>query len=128
MRLTWPEFCPATLQTNPATSLASLVAAVADAQTVETLQPLMLHVREGQPLQLSVQQVQQMTWQELARLWKASLMPSCMHILSCPVLCYVLLAVICQLCSQVGRWYVTERLAWKVAFLYPISGNQLFGV
>ena len=77
------------LQTNPATSLASLVAAVADAQTVETLQPLVLHVREGQPLQLSVQQVQQMTWQELARLWKARLKPPCMHIpvLSCLVPC-----------------------------------------
>ena len=53
---------------------------------METLQPLVLHVREGQPLQLSVQQVQQMTWQELARLWKASLKPPCMQFLSCPVL------------------------------------------
>ena len=77
------------LQSNPATSLASLVAAVADAKTVETLQPLVLHVREGQPLHLSVQQVQQMTWQELARLWKASLGPSYVHfpVLSSVVLC-----------------------------------------
>ena len=78
------------MQTNPATSLASLVAAVADAQTVETLQPLVLHVREGQPLQLSVQQVQQMTWQELSRLWKASLKPSCMR---CPVLSRLVLCM-----------------------------------
>lgn len=77
------------LQSNPATSLASLVAAVADAQTVETLQPLVLHVREGQPLRLSVQQVQQMTWQELARLWKASQKPSYVHfpVLSRAMLC-----------------------------------------
>ena len=59
-------------QSNPATSLASLMAAVADARTCETLGPLVLHVREGQPLQLSVQQVQKMTWQELARIWKVS--------------------------------------------------------
>ena len=56
---------------------------------METLQPLVLHVREGQPLQLSVQQVQQMTWQELARLWKASLKPPCMQfpVLSCLATC-----------------------------------------
>ena len=46
------------------------MAAVADAQTLETLGPLVLHVREGQHLELSVQQVQKMTWQELARIWK----------------------------------------------------------
>ena len=64
---------PAVLaQSNPATSLASLMAAVADARTCETLEPLVLHVREGQPLQLSVQQVQKLTWQELARIWKVS--------------------------------------------------------
>ncbi len=58
------------LQNNPATSLASLMAAVADARTLETLGPLVLHVREGQHFELSVQQVQKMTWQELARIWK----------------------------------------------------------
>ena len=64
---------PAVLvQSNPATSLASLMVAVADARTCETLEPLVLHVREGQPLQLSVQHVQKMTWQELARIWKVS--------------------------------------------------------
>ena len=96
------SFVISALQTHPATSLASLVAAVADAQTVETLQPLVLHVREGQPLQLSVQQVQQMTWQELARLWKASLKPPCMHcpVLSCLVLCFACVA--CHLCSHQG--------------------------
>ncbi len=36
----------------------------------EMSEPLVLHVRESQPLELSVQQVQRMTWQELVRLWK----------------------------------------------------------
>ena len=36
----------------------------------EALEPLVLRVREAQPLELSVQQVQRMTWQELVRLWK----------------------------------------------------------
>lgn len=36
----------------------------------EMSEPLVLHVREAQPLELSVQQVQRMTWQELVRLWK----------------------------------------------------------
>ena len=36
----------------------------------QTQDPLVLHIREGQPLELSMQQVQKMTWQELVRLWK----------------------------------------------------------
>lgn len=43
---------------------------MADARTIGTLEPLLLHALEGQPLQLSVQQVQRMTWAELARIWK----------------------------------------------------------
>ena len=61
------------LQGNPTTSLALMLEA-SSGVAGETLEPLVLHVRETQPLELSVQQVQRMTWQELVRLWKVRLL------------------------------------------------------
>ena len=61
------------LQGNPTTSLALMLEA-SSGVAGETLEPLVLHVRETQPLELSMQQVQRMTWQELVRLWKVRLL------------------------------------------------------
>lgn len=61
-------------QGNPTTSLALMLEA-SSGVAGEMSEPLVLHVRENQPLELSVPQVQRMTWQELVRLWKVRACP-----------------------------------------------------
>ena len=52
-------------------SLASLVAAAADEnEELDALRMVTLHVREAQPLTLSVEQLGRMTWPELVAIWK----------------------------------------------------------
>ena len=53
--------------------MASLMAAVADTDNADTFAPVVLRVRDGPPLQLSVEQIRNLTWKELARIWKVRL-------------------------------------------------------
>ncbi len=45
---------------------------LADDELAEVMGPIVLTVRDGAPLQLTVEQVQRMTWHELMRIWKVT--------------------------------------------------------
>ncbi len=56
--------------------------ALTDEEAAQAFAPVVLNVRDGAPLKLSVEQIKRMTWSELSRLWKVIAHIYPLHLLS----------------------------------------------
>lgn len=54
---------------------SSILGNLAHDEADDESSPVVLTVRDGAPLQLSVEQIKRMTWQELSRIWKVTELP-----------------------------------------------------